>query len=114
MDTRVFWSVLCALLVFSGLAAFGSAMWVVAQREAARQAAAQLASQALQVTRAEQAQLQQKAAYQQWLHDRMRLQPSQRCVGGAVVEVHGAAYTQVGYPGHPAQCSGDYADQPMR
>lgn len=118
MDTRVFWSVLCALLVFSGLAALGSAVLVSAQREAA-QHAADRAAQVARVTQqqegqAEQERVLQQAAYQRWLHERERLQPDQRCIGGFLFQVHGTAYTQLGYPGHPAHCQGQYADQPTR
>jgi hypothetical protein len=118
MDNRVFWSVLCALLVFSGLVAAGTAMLFAAQREAVSQAQQQtqqriqaIAQQGLQEV---QASARQRAAYAQWLRSRERLLPGQRCVGGVVVQVQANAYTQVGYPGHPAHCEGDYADQPMR
>lgn len=118
MDTRVFWSVLCALLVFSGLVAAGVAMMVAAQHEAVRraqdQAQRQLAQVSEQAVRAAQEQVQQQAAYQRWLLERRRLQPGQQCVGGVVVQVYGNAYTQLGTIAQPVHCSGDFADQPLR
>jgi len=58
--------------------------------------------------------VQQQQAYKRWLHERERLQPNQRCIGGVVVEVQGSTYTQLGYPGYPAHCADGYADQPTR
>lgn len=114
MDRRVFWSVLCALLVFSGLCVFGYACVVAAEREALSQAQRQADDQMQRVSEAVLAQQRQQQAYAQWLHERSRLLPDERCVGGAVVRVRGNSYTQIGYPGHPARCDGQYADQPMR
>lgn len=45
---------------------------------------------------------------------RRALGPGQRCVGGAVVQVSGATYTQVGTIAEPVRCSGGYADRPLR
>lgn len=114
MDKRVFWSVLCALLVFSGLSFFGYACVVEAEREALSQAQQQADGQMHRVSEAVLAQQRQQQAYAQWLHERSRLLPDERCVGGAVVRVQGNSYTQIGYPGRPAHCDGQYADQPMR
>jgi hypothetical protein len=113
MDNRVFWSVLCALLVFSGLCFFGYASIVAAQRVALERAQQRADDHAREVSAAERADLRQRQVYAQWLHERSRLQPNQRCIGGVVVQVQGSGYTQIGYPGRPAHCQGQYADQPM-
>ncbi|MBE1163034.1 hypothetical protein [Dyella acidiphila] len=114
MDNRVFWSMLCALLVFSGFCGAGYACVYAAQREALAVARVQADDQARAEAVAETERTQQQQAYPQWIHERELLQPNQRCLGGVVVEQRGSTYTQIGYPGHPAHCVGDYADQPMR
>ena len=52
----------------------------------------------------------QLAAYR---HQRM-LASNQRCVGGVVVQVDGATYTQLGSISNPVHCSGQYADRAIR
>lgn len=117
MDRRVFWSVLCALLVFSGLVFFGFSVLVAGQRFAVAQAQAQADKREhdleQQVVQAE-VERRQRQEDDQWLRERSLLQPNQRCVGGVVVQVQGSTYVQIGYPGHPAHCDGQYADQPLR
>lgn len=63
---------------------------------------------------------QQAAQYQ---HDMRRqadnlarrtLSSSQQCVEGAVVQVEGNVYTQVGSIQYPVRCSGRLADRPLR
>lgn len=118
MDTRVFWSVLCALLVFSGLVVAGVATMYVAQQQAvaqaqdqAQQRIAAISEQARQDFEAGQ---RQQAAFQRSQLERRRLASNERCVGGAVVRVQGNAYTQLGTIGQPVHCSGDLADQSLR
>lgn len=45
---------------------------------------------------------------------RRTLSSNQRCYGGAVVEVHGSTYTQLGTISNPIHCSGTLADRPLR
>jgi hypothetical protein len=45
---------------------------------------------------------------------RYDLAPDQRCVGGAVVQVHGNEFTQVGNIARPVHCVGRRADRPLR
>lgn len=45
---------------------------------------------------------------------RYDLAPSQRCVGGVVLEVQGNVYTQVGSIAQPIHCVGRRADRPLR
>lgn len=45
---------------------------------------------------------------------RYRLADDQRCVGGAVVEVHGTDYRQIGTISEPVHCDSGYADRPLR
>ncbi|KZC37434.1 MULTISPECIES: hypothetical protein [Rhodanobacter] len=46
--------------------------------------------------------------------NRRLLTGNQRCVGGVVVLVDGASYSQLGTVGDPVRCSGRYADRPIR
>jgi hypothetical protein len=64
--------------------------------------------------RAAQVGEQQREAYQRWQQARRRLAVNQRCVAGAVVQVDGNTYTQLGTIAQPIHCQGDYADQPLR
>ncbi|RUL78765.1 hypothetical protein [Dyella choica] len=57
---------------------------------------------------------QRQAAYQQWQQERRRLALNQRCVDGAVVQIEGSSYTQLGTLAQPIHCSGRLADQPLR
>jgi len=45
---------------------------------------------------------------------RRALLGNQRCVGGVVVVVDGAVYTQLGTVGDPVRCSDGYADRAIR
>lgn len=114
MDSRVFWGVLCALLVFSGLVAVATAV----QQRLAAQAQAEAIRQVLSIAanpdpmglRRESArraaEAQRKAALDL---QRRRLAPSERCIGGTVVQVSGSTYTQASGPdGRPVACSGLY------
>jgi endonuclease/exonuclease/phosphatase (EEP) superfamily protein YafD len=114
MDSRVFWSVLCALLVFSGLCVAGYACIVAAERRAVADAQAQILQQAqfvrLQVQHALKEQQQQRVL------DAVRrtLATDQRCVGGVVIQVDGSAYTQLGSIQNPVHCDAYGADRPLR
>lgn len=46
--------------------------------------------------------------------DNRILEGGQRCVGGVVVVVDGASYTQLGSIANPVHCSGRYADRALR
>ncbi len=76
-----------------------------------RQNGAQAVAQARQSALAQQ---EQQLAYQRWLQARRQLALDQRCVDGAVVQIQGNSYTQVGTIEHPVHCNGRYADQPLR
>lgn len=118
METRIFWSVLLALLVFSGLAAVGRAV-IHHQQEAADEqateaaflAASGAAQAARQLSIDESAQRQRPSMKND---DRRVLQDNMRCVGGVVVLVQGHDYRQVGTLQNPVHCSGRMADQPVR
>ena len=118
MESKVFWGVLCALLVFSGIMWLLFALGVVGLRaatnEASRQAAVQLQQQQaeLQQQLSESQQRQREAVAMSW--DRRLLQGNQRCVGGVVVVAEGASYTQLGTVGDPVRCEGRYADREIR
>jgi hypothetical protein len=64
--------------------------------------------------RSQAAVAQQQAIYEWRERSRRLLAPDQRCVGGAVVQVRGNVYTQVGTIDRPVHCDGWYADQPLR
>lgn len=114
MDSRVFWGVLCALLVFSGLVAVAT----VVQQRIAAQAQAEAIRQVLSIAsdpdpmglRRESARRAAEAQRQAALDlQRRRLAPSERCVAGTVIQVQGSVYTQLlGADGRPEQCSGAY------
>lgn len=118
MDTRVFWSVLCALLVFCGLIVSALSMVWSAERRAAQQIRDQTIQNVQQLSekahRDAQVYRQQQVALQQAQLDRRRLASNQRCVGGVVIQVQGNAYTQLGTIAEPIHCAGDFADQPLR
>lgn len=100
MDTRVFWSVLCALLVFFGLVVAGlSVMYQAQQRaavEAQEQAQQRVVAVAQQAQRDFEASRQRQATYERLQLDCRRLLSNQRCVGGAVVQVQGNTFVQLG------------------
>lgn len=54
---------------------------------------------------------QQRQAYEA---SRYELAANQQCVGGAVVQVDGSTYTQVGSISAPVHCAGRRADRPLR
>lgn len=54
------------------------------------------------------------AVYRDLQSSRYDLLPDQRCVGGAVIEVHGSVYTQLGSLARPVHCVGRRADYPLR
>lgn len=54
------------------------------------------------------------AVYRSMLNDQYQLAPDQRCVGGAVIEVHGNVYTQLGSISQPVHCVGRRADRVLR
>lgn len=114
MDSRVFWGVLCALLVFSGLVAVAT----VVQQRIAAQAQAEAIRQVLSIAsdpdpmglRRESARRAAEAQQQAALDlQRRRLDLSERCVAGTVIRVQGSVYIQLlGANGRPEQCSGNY------
>lgn len=116
MDSKVFWSVLLALLVFSGVMFALFALGVVGARAAADEAQKQAVQELVRVShdpdplgmRAELARRQQADM------GRRRLGAGQRCVGGVVVVVDGSNYSQLGTVGNPVRCSGGYADRAIR
>jgi hypothetical protein len=79
--------------------------------DAFRQNAAQAADS---LRRDVQASARQRAVDQWREREHRRLALDQRCVAGAVVEVHGNAYTQLGTIAQPIHCAGEFADQPLR
>lgn len=111
MESKVFWAVLCALLVFSGVMWLLFALGVVGVRaaanEASRQAVVQVQAQAAEVQ-------QQQREYQRVQLARRQLVGNQRCIGGVVVVVSGSSYGQLGTVGDPVRCSGQLADRPIR
>lgn len=114
MDKRVFWGVLCALLVFSALGAVGE----VFRQQAEAQQFVESLHQLEQVSRDPDplgarrlfARRQAEAERQRLLDLRRRaLKVGERCIGGTVVEVNGSSYTQaLGAQGRPVACSGRY------
>jgi len=111
MESKVFWAVLCALLVFSGVMFMLFALGVVGARaaadEASRQAVVELERQSVQAQR-------QQVEHQRVQLARRQLIGNQRCVGGVVVVVDGSSYSQLGTVGNPVRCSGQLADRPIR
>lgn len=111
MDSKVFWSVLLALLVFSGVMFTLFALGVVGARaaadEAQQQAVTQLHQQAAAITQQQQDRQRDQLA-------RRRLSGNQRCVGGVVLVANGSSYGQLGAVGDPVRCNGGYADRPLR
>lgn len=116
MDTRVFWSVLCALLIVLGAAGVAyevherwqeyRASFVLEQLQQRTQR--ELAQeQQDQETRVDQMRHQQAMArMQDW--QRRQLRADQRCYAGAVVNVAGSTFTQqIGPDGRPLRCSGN-------
>lgn len=100
--SKVFWGVLLALLVFSGIVFTLFALGVVgvqaAQQEATRQWIADQKA-------AELARQQARAADLR----RRQLRPNERCVSGTIVRVEGSSYTQaLGPDGRPVACVGQY------
>jgi hypothetical protein len=116
MDQRVFWGVLCALFVFSGVALVVYAVVFAYQREQLTQFEQKTQRDAVamrsEVWRTPVVQRGSPVASLPVF--RFPLQSWQRCVDGVVVVVRGSVYTDVGYVGHVAHCLGGYADQPMR
>jgi len=118
MDMRVFWSVLAALIVF-GVAVIG---WRAFERQrdiedanAALQSISAYATRAMQDGQRADLQRRHQQQQQQAANSRLReLAGNQRCVGGVVVVVDGATYTQLGTVGDPVRCNGRYADRPIR
>lgn len=98
----------------------------IGYKEFDRQRAINQINEGIQVlsdqTKAAEAQSNAQAAYQrqrEW--DKYRddlarrtLSSNQRCYAGAVVEVHGNTYTQLGTISNPIHCSGMLADHPLR
>jgi predicted Holliday junction resolvase-like endonuclease len=127
MESRVFWGVLCALLVFSGLVviviAFGIfSVGVAVKQEQSRQQEQVVAQmQAVQGETREALVASALAAERQRVAqrdeierrreemERRRLGPDHRCVAGTVFEVKQWSAVQL-----PARCAGDYADRPLR
>jgi hypothetical protein len=107
MDSRVFWGVLCALLVFSGLVAVGAAI----RQRAAEQAAAEAFQQFLKASADPDPMGLRREAARRRAEDlqRRRLTSGEQCIGGTVVNVSGSSYVQItGAGGRPVRCSGQY------
>ena len=107
MDSRVFWGVLCALLVFSGLVAVGLAV----RQHAEEQATAEAFQQFLKVSADPDPMGLRREAARRRAEDlqRRRLTSGQQCIGGTVVKVSGSSYVQVtGADARPVRCSGQY------
>ncbi len=111
MESKVFWGVLCALLMFSGVMFALFALGVVGVRavadESSRQAIADIRQQSYM------AQQQQDESQREQLA-RRQLSGNQRCVGGVVLAVVGSSYRQLGRVGDPVRCSGNLADRAIR
>ena len=75
-------------------------------------AQAQVESRRYQEQQAAQLRYQQQR--QVYEDSRYLLADDQQCVGGAVVQVHGNEYTQIGGLTQPVHCSGRRADRPLR
>jgi hypothetical protein len=118
MEMRVFWSVLCALLVFSGISAVWYALSVRAREHAVVAVMQQVSAEAQQeeLKAHVQSELDRIAADDRARreHARYVLAPDQRCVGGVVIQVRGNSYTQVGSIVSPVHCLGRVADRPLR
>ena len=118
MEMRVFWAVLCALLVFSGISAIWYALSVRAREHAVVAVMQQVSAEAQQEDQRAhvQSELDRIAADDRARreHARYVLAPDQRCVGGVVITVHGNSYTQVGSIENPVHCTDRLADRPLR
>ncbi len=115
---KVFWGVLLALLVFSGI-------WMVVVAAGMVSAGAMVQQVAEQQTQALHQLQQQELERQRQLVENQRrshandirrrtLAFNQRCTGGVVIEVSGSTYTQLGSVGHAVRCAGRLADRPLR
>lgn len=132
LEMRVFRGVFFALLAFSLLSAIGYAIRAAVVRAEIEQVQAQLWEedrqahldgdaatrryQAEQAIQQEQQAAQQEMRQEQAVYERSRyvLADDQRCVGGAVIQVDGNSYTQVGSITRPVHCTGRVADRPLR
>lgn len=110
---KVFWGVLLALLAFSaitavlsllGMVTFASAVHEVVEQDAKEARAAMVARHQAQVR-----QQQEDAWVRTQELKRRELATDERCVGGTVIRVSEASYTQVlGGDLRPVACSGAY------
>ena len=118
IESQIFWGILLAVLVLSGLSAVGYAIRVAV----ARSAIEQIQATTLQAIHDDQARYDaqqrqhqaQQAAQDAYERSRRTLASNQECVGGAVVQVEGHSYTQVGSLSQPVHCMGRMADVPLR
>lgn len=103
---NVFWGVLCALLVFSGIMFTLFALGVVGVRAAVEQQRVETVNKWLADQKAaEEAQHRARVADLR----RRQLASNERCVSGTVVRVSGSSYTQVlGGDLRPVACKGRY------
>lgn len=111
MESRVFWGVLCALLVASGIFWALVALGVLGAGAMAQRAAD---AQAQQVADDAAASLRAQQAARLADLNRRTLGPHQRCYAGAVVQVSGSTFTQLGSISYPIHCVGNLADKPLR
>ena len=118
MEARIFWSVVLALCVFSGL---GAVVRAVAQHQ--QDADAEEASRLAFVEISASAQAARQLSIDDPVQRQKRwsmdynsrvLQDNMRCVGGTVVLVKGHDYEQVGGPKYPVHCVNRMADRPIR
>lgn len=80
----------------------------------AQQGMAQAQAESQRYLRQQAAQLRAQQQRQAYEDSRYVLADDQECVGGAVVQVQGNAYTQIGSISQPVHCVGRRADRPLR
>jgi hypothetical protein len=110
---KVFWGVLLALLAFSAITTTLFLMGVIGFASAVNQVAEENGRQVKAAMDGRQRALayQQRVAAYRRAEDlrRRQLSADERCVGGTVIQVRGAVYTQLlGADGRPQPCSGRY------
>lgn len=111
-DWRIFWSVFAALVAWSAFMALMAFFWTLLVTVSLEHEAKQAAAHAVALVSHKRHQHQQAV---QRDRDRRRLSPTQRCVGGTVLDVHGSTFVQhLDRYLHPVPCKGHYASRPLR